>query len=321
MGRRAGRHGPAHVLTVTAGSSLLDDLLSRFPVLASRLPGLERAARTDAPVLILGEPGSGRTTLCRALHRSSRRAPGPLVEVDAAGIPATLFESELFGHQAGAFTGAGAAQPGRVARAEGGTLLLDHVDQLPLAVQPKLLRLVAERRFTPLGGDERDADVRFAAVAEEDLPERVEEGRFRADLYYRLQVLAFRVPPLRERRDELVEVAEALLEDLATRQGRSGVRLSERARGWIPEQPWPGNLTQLRGVLERALILEPGEVIDPSPPGPDLGEVRPASLPEMEAEHIRRVLAYTRGHQGQAAEILGLSRKGLWEKRKRYGIP
>lgn len=308
-------------MTRTAGPSPLAGLLARFPRLAEHLPGFERAARSDAPVLLLGEPGSGRSTLARALHRSGPRAAGPLVEVDAAGIATSLFESELFGHRAGAFTGAGDAQPGRVARAEGGTLLLDHVDQLPLAVQPKLLRLLSEQVFAPLGGTDRQADVRFVAVAEEDLPRRAEDGAFRADLYYRLQVLAFRVPPLRERRGEILAVAEALLEDLAARQDRPGVRLSKAARRWIPEQPWPGNLTQLRGVLERALILEPGEVIDPSPPGPDPGEERPRSLEEMEAEHIRRTLAYTRGHQGKAAEILGLSRKGLWQKRKRYGIP
>lgn len=308
-------------MSSVAAPSPLSELLGRFPALADRLPGVERAARTDAPVLILGEPGSGRSTLARALHRSSPRASGPLVEVDAAGIPTSLFESELFGHEASAFTGAGSAQTGRVARAAGGTLLLDHVDQLPLSVQPKLLRLLAERRFTPLGGVEREADVRFVAVAEEDLPQRVEETAFRADLYYRLQVLAFRVPPLRERRSELLQVAEALLEDLALRQDRSGVRLSRRAQRWIPEQPWLGNLTQLRGVLERALIFEAGDVIDPLPPGPEPGERRPRSLEEMEAEHIRRTLAYTRGHQGKAAEILGVSRKGLWEKRRRYGIP
>lgn len=290
-----------------------------FPSLDRALAGAARAAATDAPVLVLGEPGTGRTTVARALHAASPRRAGPLVEVDCAVVPATLFESELFGHRAGAFTGAVAASEGRVGRAAGGTLLLDHVEDLPLAVQPKLLRLVAERRFSPLGGDERAADVRFVALAAPDLAERVARGAFRGDLFWRLEVVSLLLPPLRERRDELPALAAALLADLAERFGRPA-RLSERALAWIAEHPWPGNLTQLRHLLERELILADGEVLDPRPPA-DLGGPPPRRLAEVEVEEIRRALAHTRGHQGAAATLLGISRKALWEKRRRHGIP
>ncbi|HKH47844.1 MAG TPA: sigma-54 dependent transcriptional regulator [Thermoanaerobaculia bacterium] len=298
----------------------LSQLIHDFPALGESLRGAERAAATDAPVLILGEPGSGRSTLARALHAASRRAAGPLVEVDPGAVPSTLFESELFGYRAGAFTGAEKGSEGRVARAEGGTLVLDHVEELPLAAQPKLLRLVAERRYSPLGGSEVDADVRFVAIGSEDLPARVARETFRPDLFYRLEVLAYRLPPLRERRKDLPAVLDHLLADLAERFDRPGLALAPRARAWMLEHPWPGNLRQLRNVLERGLILSgDGPVDPPAPEGSTEGRPRP--LLDVEKELIRNALAYTRGHQGRAAELLGISRKALWEKRRRYGIP
>jgi DNA-binding NtrC family response regulator len=302
----------------------LSRLLQDFPALADALRGVDRAAPTEAPVLILGEPGSGRSTLARALHGASPRAAGPLVEVDPGAIPSTLFESEFFGYRAGAFTGAGQAGEGRVARAEGGTLVLDHVEELPLPSQPKLLRLVAERRYAPLSGNETGADVRFIAIGSEDLPRRVAREAFRADLFYRLEVLAFRVPPLRERRADLPAILDHLLADLGERFGVRAPTLSPRALAWMLEHPWPGNLRQLRNTLERGLVMAEegaeGEPVDPPPPE-GLLESRPRPLVEVEKEQIRNALAYTRGHQGKAAELLGISRKALWEKRRRYGIP
>src|SRR4051812_33472895 len=186
---------------MTAASPFaLSRLLQDFPLLANSLRGIERAAASTAPVLLLGEAGTGRSTVARSLHGASPRAAGPLVEIDPGSIPSTLFESELFGYRAGAFTGADRASEGRVARAAGGTLVLDHVGELPPAAQPKLLRLVAERRYSPLGGAEAEADVRFVAIGSEDLPRRVARETFRPDLFYRLEVVAFRLPPLRERR-------------------------------------------------------------------------------------------------------------------------
>jgi two-component system NtrC family response regulator len=308
-------------VSAAAASPLsLSRLLQDFPALAESLRGIDRAASTEAPVLILGESGSGRSTLARALHGASPRAAGPLTEVDPGSIPSTLFESELFGYRAGAFTGAEGASEGRVARAEGGTLVLDHLEELPLPSQPKLLRLVAERRYAPLSGAERTADIRFVAIGSEDLPQRVARETFRPDLFYRLEVLAFRTPPLRERRADLPAILDHLLADLGERFGVPGPELTARARAWMLEHPWPGNLRQIRNTLERGLILADGEPVDPPRPEGFL-ESRPRPLLEVEKEQIWNALAYTRGHQGRAAELLGISRKALWEKRRRYGIP
>jgi two-component system C4-dicarboxylate transport response regulator DctD len=243
-----------------------------------------------------------------------------LVEVDPGNLPTTLFESELFGYEAGAFTGAETAEKGRVARAEGGTLVLDHIEELPVTSQPKLLRLLAEQRYAPLGGRERVADVRFVAIGSEDLKERVARGAFREDLFYRLEVLSFGLLPLRKRRGDLPTICEHLLSDLAVRFERQGLKISERAQRWMVDYPWPGNLRQVRNVLERALVLSASHELDPTPPA-DAGEACPRPLVEVEKREILRALAYTRGHQGDAAEALGISRKSLWEKRKRYGIP
>ncbi len=295
-------------------------LFHASPALAAHLPAAERAATTDSPILILGEPGSGRSSVARAFHQASPRRGGPLVEVDPGTIPSTLFESELFGHRAGAFTGAEGTAVGRVERAEGGTLVLDHVEEMPLAAQPKLLRLLAERRYAPLGDRERSADVRFIAIAAGDLSERIAHGAFRQDLYYRLEVLAFRLPPLRQRLDDLPGIVDYLLADLAERFARPVPRLSKRARSWMSSYGWPGNLRQVRNILERALIVGGSGDLDPEPPV-DAAEPLPKSLREVERQEILRALAYTRGHQGRAAELLGISRKALWQKRKRLGIP
>lgn len=297
----------------------LATLASGSPAVEKALRGIDRGARVETPVLIVGEGGTGRSTLARAIHGASRRSHGPLVEVDPAVVPSGLFESDLFGHTAGAFTGADRAVPGKVARAERGSLVLDHVEELPLPMQPKLLRLLAEGRFAPLGGAEVEADVRFVAIGSEDLPERVARGLFRSDLFYRLEVLSYRLPPVRERREELPALIEHFLADLALRFDRARPEVSEAAVSWMLDYDWPGNLRELRNLLERELVATDGDVLDPAPPRE--GGQRPASLREMEREHIRRALAYTRGHQGEAARILGISRKALWEKRRRFGLP
>ncbi len=304
---------------MTGLDSPLEGVFAVSPSLRERLPGVERAAASEATVLVLGEPGCGRSSLARALHAASRRAAGPLEEVDPGSVPSSLFESELFGHVVGAFTGAESARSGRVARADGGSLLIDHVEEIPLASQPKLLRLLAERRYAPLGGQELEADVRFLAVGAADLPRRVTGGAFREDLFFRLEVLTFVVPPVRERRQDIPAMLDFFLSDLGERFGRAGLALSDAARDWMGHYGWPGNLREMRNVLERAIILGDDGPLDP--PQPASAEERPQSLRELEREHIVRALAYTRGHQGRAAELLGISRKSLWEKRRRHGIP
>jgi DNA-binding NtrC family response regulator len=297
----------------------LDALVASSESLGSALRGIERAAASDAAVLIAGEPGTGRSLLARLLHQAGPRAAGPLVEADLAAIPTELFESELFGHRAGAFTGARGDSPGRAGRADGGTLVLDHLEEIPLAAQPALLRLVAEKRFTPLGGAERAADLRVISIASTDLRDRVERGAFREDLYYRLEVLTFLLPPLRRRRADLEHLVDATLADLCTRMGRDVPELGAASREWMGDYSWPGNLRQLRNVLERSLVLADGGSLEVPAPA-DL-EPRPRTLEEVEREEIRRALRYTRGHQGRAADLLGISRKTLWEKRRRYGLP
>lgn len=294
--------------------------LAGAPSLAPRGQDLARAAASEAPILLLGEAGTGRTALARALVAASARAEGPLVEVDPGALPAALFESELFGHRAGAFTGADRDSAGRVERARGGTLVIDHVEELPLPAQPKLLRLLSEQRFAPLGGAELEADVRFLAVGADDVTARVARGAFREDLYYRLEVLTFTLPPLRARSADVPGLAAALLADLAERFARPGLELAEPALVWMTEYAWPGNARQMKNLLERELLARDGARLDPPPPA-DAGAPRPRSLEAVEAEAIRAALAYTRGHQEQAARLLGISRKGLWEKRRRLGIP
>ncbi|MBT8493601.1 MAG: sigma 54-interacting transcriptional regulator [Deltaproteobacteria bacterium] len=309
----------------------MTDLPPGLDVLARASPSVldlyrlaERAASSRAPILVLGEPGTGRSSLARACHAASSRADGPLVEVDAAAIPASLFESEFFGHGVGAFTGADSALEGRVGRAAGGSLLLDHVEEIPLAVQAKLLRLLSEGRYSPLGGGERRADVRFLAIGTDELASRVAKGSFREDLYYRLEVVTLTLPALRRRRQDLDTLIEFFLADLAERFAVGELELADRARLWMAKYSWPGNLRELRNVLERELVMvqtRPGDalVLDPRPPSGS-SEV-PRSLVEMEREQIELALAFTRGHQGRAAEVLGISRKALWEKRKRYKLP
>jgi DNA-binding NtrC family response regulator len=297
----------------------LDALVESSPGLGRALRGIDRAAASSAPVLIVGESGTGRSLLAQLVHRASARPAGPLVEVDLAAIPTDLFESELFGHREGAFTGATGNHPGRVGRAQGGTLVLDQIEEVPLEVQPKLLRLVSERRFSPLGGTERAADVRLVSIGSPDLKERVARGALREDLFYRLEVLAFRLPSLRERREDLPRLVDAVLEDLCARLSRPVPEVGESALAWMLEYNWPGNLRQLRNVLERALILPGDGPLAPRPPQD--AEAAPRSLEAVEREQIVRALRYTRGRQGRAAELLGISRKTLWEKRRRYGLP
>ncbi|REJ79833.1 MAG: sigma-54-dependent Fis family transcriptional regulator [Acidobacteria bacterium] len=282
---------------------------------------LARAARSPAPLLLIGSAGSGRTWLARRLHEQSPRAGGPLVEVDPLLVPSALFDSELFGHRRGAFTGAVEDRKGRVALAEGGSLLVDRLEELPSEVQVKLLRLIAEGEYTPLGGRQRRADVRFLAAASPQLHDRVRRGLFRRDLLYRLEVLVFELPELGARALDWERLARALLAEAGERLGLEVPETRSDTLRSLGARAWPGNLTQLRSVLDRALLQHEGPGPLRLPLGERHEEPRPRSLRQAEHEAILRALAYARGNQTQAAEILGISRKSLWERRKRLGIP
>ena len=297
----------------------LERLVGSSAAMARALRGAERAALSSSAALILGEPGTGRTSLARALHEANEDRAGRLVEVDVGTIPSTLFESELFGYRAGAFSGANRDYAGRVARAGGGTLLLDHVEELPLETQPKLLRLLAEGTYTPLGGRDVSAETRVIAIASQELQERIRRGLFREDLFYRLDVLSFVMPPLRRRLEDLDALVTEILDDMSRRFERPGLAIDPEAMEWMRRYSWPGNLRQLKNVLERQMVLQSTPQLNPEPPGDSSGE-RPRRLRDAELDELRKALAYTRGHQGRAAALLGISRKSLWEKRRRFGI-
>ncbi len=282
-------------------------------------------AATDAAVLIRGESGTGKTVLARAIHAWSPRSARPFCTISCPSLAPDLLESELFGHARGAFTGAVKDSPGRIAMCEGGTLLLDEIGDMPLAIQPKLLRFLQEKEYERLGESiTRRADVRVLAATGVDLDTAVRDKRFREDLYYRLNVIQITLPPLRERREDVVPLAERYLAFFGkvnhkalrgfTREG------AEALRGAV----WPGNLRELRNVIERAAILTKAERVGPEllpqaafPPAAEIGDR--ISLQALEELHIRRVLASTRSLQ-EAAEVLGIDQATLWRKRKQFQI-
>jgi DNA-binding NtrC family response regulator len=289
-----------------------------------------RFAGVDATVLIMGETGVGKDALARFIHGCGPRKREPFVTIDCAGLPPTLTEAELFGHERGAFTNATAARPGRFEMAAAGTVYLDAVTGLSAAAQGAILRVVEEKRVTRLGGTVSiEVRARLIASAEADLEDAVRAGSFRTDLFHRLQVLPVRIPPLRERRDEILPLAHEFIADISGKLQRPAPELAPEAAEALARYRWPGNVRELRNVLERILLagvdrmittdVLPTEVLDrdeaylaPVPSRP--------TLEEVERRYIELTLNYAKGNQTKAAAILGISRKALWEKRKRYGL-
>jgi NtrC-family two-component system response regulator AlgB len=304
------------------------DLQTEEPAMQQALDLALKAAPSEATLLLRGESGTGKGVLARTIHAHSRRATGPFVTVHCPSLSVELLESELFGHVQGAFTGAVRDTVGKVAVAEGGTLFLDEVGDLPLALQPKLLRLLQEKRYERVGETQtKVCDVRILASTNRNLEAEAAAGRFREDLLYRLNVIEVTLPPLRQRRRDILPLAEHLLSFFARQTGKRVSHFTEEAREALLRYSWPGNVRELRNVVERAVILSskeevgladlPSQVGSPIRPGIEAGNF--VTLEQLEAEHIRRVLAATATME-QAAEILGIDASTLYRKRKRYGL-
>ena len=289
-------------------------------------------ASTNATVLILGESGSGKERVAREIHRLSSRADAPFVAENVSAIPANLIESTLFGHTRGAFTGASTAREGLLRKAHGGTLLLDEIGELPLELQPKLLRVLEEGRVRPVGSDVEIAiDLRVLAATHQDLGDAVREGRFREDLYYRLAVIDLPVPALRQRGGDILLLAQMFLEQHAQRHGRKVRGLHHSTAARLLSWDWPGNVRELNNAMERAVIMAQHSVLMPS----DLPErlhrepsevtehlSREALLPmaQVERQHVLYVLRSLKGNKAEAARVLGLGRKTLYRKLEMWGL-
>jgi len=317
----------------------LPRLLGETPALKETMLAIQRAAGSDATVLITGESGTGKELMARALHQLSARAKGPFVAINCAAIPEALLENELFGHEKGAFTGATGRKVGKAELANKGTLFLDEIGDLPLALQAKILRLVQERQFERVGGVQTlTVDLRLVAATNQDLQAAVARKQFREDLFFRLSVFPVEVPPLRRRRSDIPLLAEAFVERYAREMGRRGLKLSEAARRALVENAWPGNVRELQNCLERAVILcDGGEIrvehlrlAGPAPDAPTLGDVVDLTGPlaevsrrvvaQAEEEAIRLALREAGDNRAAAAERLGVSVSTLSRRLKAMGL-
>jgi DNA-binding NtrC family response regulator len=304
--------------------------------MATVFGAIARVARSDATVLITGESGTGKEVVARALHWASERTRGPFVAVNCAAIPENLLESELFGHERGAFTGAVARRAGRFERANGGTLFLDEIGDMSLVLQAKILRALEDRVVERVGAESgAPVDVRVVAATNQELEGALRTGAFREDLYYRLAVVQLHLPPLRDRGHDVRALSLHFASHFARRHGRPVTAITERALRRLERERWAGNVRELRNVMDRAVLLATGPAIRSSdlrvgPAAPrgsargavsDQGGYAPSlSLEEVESDHIRRVLAAVGGHMGQAAEVLGIHRNTLTRKMRDYGI-
>ncbi|MBX9789370.1 MAG: sigma-54 dependent transcriptional regulator [Pirellulales bacterium] len=304
------------------------DLQTQEPAMQQTLEVAFKAAPSEAAVLLRGESGTGKGVLAHAIHARSRRADAPFVTVACPALSAELLESELFGHVTGAFTGAVRDTLGKVAAAEGGTLFLDEIGDLPLGLQPKLLRLLQEKRYERVGEIRtRATDVRVVAATNRKLEAEIQAGRFREDLFYRLNVIEITMPPLRDRPRDILPLAENLAAFFARQSGKLVSGFTPEANSALERHSWPGNLRELRNAVERAVILGSQTILGladlPASIGHSLAtgvEVGcRVSLEQLEQEHIRRILGATATME-EAAQVLGIDPSTLWRKRKRFGL-
>ncbi|MCF7201787.1 sigma-54-dependent transcriptional regulator [Pseudomonas oligotrophica] len=317
-------------------------IIGHCPPMLDLFGKIRKVAPTDSNVLIQGESGTGKELVARALHNLSRRAKAPMISVNCAAIPETLIESELFGHEKGAFTGASAGRAGLVEAADGGTLFLDEIGELPLEAQARLLRVLQEGEIRRVGSvHSQKVDVRLIAATHRDLKTLAKTGQFREDLYYRLHVIALKLPALRERGNDVLEIANAFLDRQCQRMGSEAMRFSREAEQAIRHYAWPGNVRELENAIERAAILSEGTEINADLLGIDIeiddldddfeGECTPlsasaASEPTEDLSLEDYFQHFVLEHQDHMTETelarkLGISRKCLWERRQRLGIP
>lgn len=298
-------------------------IVGSAPSLRRALDIATQAAPSTANVLILGESGTGKELLARLTHeRSARR--GPFVAVNLAALPETILESELFGHEKGAFTGAVTKRDGRIAQAAGGTLFLDEIGELSQSVQVKLLRVLQESEFEPLGGKTQRADFRLIAATNRDLFAEVQAGRFREDLFYRLNVIAITSPPLRDRRGDVPLLVEHFLDVYGKKNGKEGLQFSRAARERLVAYDWPGNVRELENVIERAVVLTktpiieaddlPASIATAEAKGDELSFSIGTTLEELEQRAIRATLEHTNGDKQLAAQLLGISTRTIYRK-------
>lgn len=299
-------------------------LITQSPKMLEVLKLINRAAPTDSSVLILGESGTGKELVARAIHRRSPRKDGPFVAIHCGGLQREILESELFGHERGAFTGAHTTKPGLFEMADKGTVLLDEIGEMPLESQVKLLRALETQSFYRVGGTQlRQVDVRVVSATNKDLAEAVRQGQFRQDLFYRINSVSITLPPLRERPEDICLLADHFLAD---RPSLSPMKLSEDAANALARYGWPGNVRELKHVIQRALMLAPGELIELQDLPLDIqasgqaGEPEPRRLDAQERKHIVDILQQVKGHRGRAASILGIDPKTLYRKVLTYQI-
>jgi two-component system response regulator AtoC len=327
--------GPAPELPPEEPEAGPDALVGRSPAMQGVFKRIALVAPTEACVLITGESGTGKELVATALHRHSDRPNGPFVRVNCGALPESLIESELFGHERGAFTGADRQKPGRFERAAGGTIFLDEVGELPLSAQAKILRVLQQREFERVGGTETlRTDARVVSATHRDLAREVSAGRFREDLYYRLNVARIVIPPIRDRPEDIGPLAEHILKRLERRHGWGLLTLSPEALRTIQERTWPGNVRQLENTMARAAIAARGrtilpehldveETLDPAMPAAgDSAEPIPlrALLADVERRAIQRALIACQGNRTKTAERLGISRRQLFDKIREYDL-
>ncbi|MDE5871704.1 MAG: sigma-54 dependent transcriptional regulator [Muribaculaceae bacterium] len=302
-------------------------IIGRDPKLLSVLDTIERVAATNAPVLILGENGTGKELIAEAIHRNSNRRNGPMVKVNLGGLSQSLFESEMFGYRKGAFTGAVTDREGRFSAAEGGTIFLDEIGDLDINSQVKLLRVLQEHTYEPLGDTRtRRADVRVVCATNADLNGMLRDGTFREDLFYRINLITVTLPPLRERRDDIPLLVDHLLRKVSASAGREVPEVTEEAMELLKQQPWPGNIRQLANIVERTLLVTPGDTLDArdflaqglSPEKANADS--PGRLKSREKTEIENALTESGGNLTRAAALLGVTRQTLYRRMAKYNI-